>query len=196
MEKVTRAIEALSPFLASYPTWVRAVFAAWVAATAILMLSLLLARRTNVAPSRTFTPDDSAATAGPPPAYIWLHIKGVTVYDVDEDVAVRVTGTINGNIFVYPSGTEAEWIRVGPNMSPQKFKVPYSKNGYSVRYSMLARAKDRTLKFISQWTEPVTTLPFVKPYHLHAFDPESKTRDSKVGATIEYALTVAEPTEK
>lgn len=44
IEKLLRAIGALSPFLAAYPTWVRVVFALWVLLSAVLLLSFLLAR--------------------------------------------------------------------------------------------------------------------------------------------------------
>jgi len=177
MGNFVETIKSLAPFLASYPAWVRVLFSVWAAATLALLLVLILAR----------TPGQDVAE-GATQDSVFLIIRNVTAYALEEPVLVRVTAKVNGLAFVYPSGTEAQWIEVGPSMSPQKFALPRSRSGYEVSFTMVAKLRTREVKFISQWKEHVTLLPFTSEYEVHGFDPQSNSRSATVDAVIMYQL--------
>ncbi len=50
LDDILKGIAGLSPFLAAYPPWVRALFVLWGAATAALLLSLILTQRKETPP--------------------------------------------------------------------------------------------------------------------------------------------------
>lgn len=118
---------------------------------------------------------------------MWLIVEGVETYQYEE-IAVRLTAKVNGLEFIYPSETGAEWMKVGPEMSSQRFELPPARHGYDVSFTMTAQADSRTLEFISQWKEHVTKVPFKGKYNLHAFDPQSRTRGREVQAVVTYSL--------
>ena len=186
MEKVIKTIETLAPFLAAYPLWVKALFSVLCMLGLILFLSLVLAK--PPAPKSVVATETAAKK--PVPGESWLVIKGVRAYELQhaEGLAVRVIADVNGIEFVYPSGTQAKWLEIGPNMSPQKFRLPSSTTGYEVSFKMVTKYQGQETYMISQWKESIKELPFEGEYNLHDYHPASDTRSGTVSATVIYAL--------
>ena len=178
MERVIKLINAVAPFLAVYPVWVRGVFCLWIFVSAILLTSLVLAKRTS-------TPENTANMESPESSP-YLVIGPIEKYGDLPGERYRVIATVNGTEFTYPSGTSAKWLEIGPQMSRQRFKVPRSSNGYDISFRMIA-AGDPEIEFVSQWTEHVDSIPFRGSYSLHELG-QGETRGPGVGAAIEYVI--------
>lgn len=184
IEKITKAISALIPFLAAYPSWVRVLFSVWVLLSAVLLLALVLAR----------LPGAPAASAdAPPPADrqpsdepLWLSIDGVGLFGELEGGKVKVTAKVNGLEYHYPSLEGIEWLEVGPTMSAQQFRLPRAREGYDIRFTMVVKKDDETVRMVSQSTDHFSTTPFRGRYRLHRVGEEN-TRMPSVGAEIEYS---------
>src|SRR5262245_21561339 len=99
----------LLPFLASYPTWVKALLSGWILLTAVCVVALIVGYQPVPAPA-------AAQEA-------WLRIQRVEIEDAHWD-RVRVTAKINNREFEYPSVGNVQWMIIGPDMSQGLFKIP------------------------------------------------------------------------
>jgi len=187
MEKIIRTISALAPFLAAYPTWVKALFAAWIIIGAVLFVALVFGKQQSSSVTQARTNNSGSVET-------LLIVRGVRAYNLqfNEGVKVKVVANVNGNKFVYPSGTQAEWLEIGQNMSPQKFVLPPMKNGYDVKFTMTTLYEGKETEMISQWVESIKNLPFAGQYELHAFHPASRTRSGEVSASVMYEIRDSE----
>lgn len=130
-------IEKLIPFLSQYPKGIKLLFSAWVLLSAVLVLSLI------------FVPRNPSHGSNGQPKDTWLVIKRVRLYLGDEDDwRVQVIATVNGNKYTYPSSTTAKWVKLGPNMSPQRFSLPPSRNGYQVRFELEGMYRNKPIKML------------------------------------------------
>lgn len=193
MEKLIGAIGAAAPFLAPYPSFVKALVALWLVLTAALAAALLLA-----APPKREGPAtvaDAPERAGSKGA--WLVIEGLEFFAAAPGAQVRVTAHVNGVPFVYPSVGGVEWLEVGPGMSAQKFHLPPTREAYLIRFEAKARAPARSGE---GWTEGALTsvdehrvrapqdLPHEGVYVLHTLDPIHRARSASAEATISYRV--------
>lgn len=195
VEKLTKLVDTLAPFLAAYPSWVRVTFSLWVLLSAALLLGLLLARKPSPQPEgpkptpvelkQRMDPSGSGET--------WLVITGVKIYGVASsgDPRVCVTATVNGVRFTYPSGTEAQWVRLGPDMSPQRFLLPPTKEGYNIKFSMEGIYHEQPFKMISQSEKfvRVENIPFEGSYSLHSFELDTGSRSGSTDGSVLYVVT-------
>jgi hypothetical protein len=201
IEKLTRLVDTLVPFLAAYPSWVRVTFSLWVLLSAVLLLGLLLARQPdarrdvpestgnarNSMESKPMQEDASTSRDA------WLIITGVRIFGLDSsgEPRVRVTATVNGVRYTYPSGTEAKWVRLGPDMSNQRFLLPPTKEGYNIRFSMEGVYQEQPFKMISQSEKfvKVKSIPFEGSYSLHSFDLNTGSRSGSADGSVLYVVT-------
>jgi hypothetical protein len=184
IEKLTKGISALVPFLAAYPAWVKAMFSAWVLLSAALLLALLLARGPNAQASNAQDSSNDAEASGEP---LWLSIDGVDLFGKIDSGKVKVTAKVNGIEYQYPSLEGIEWMEVGPTMSSQQFRVPRANGGYNIRFTMVVRHEGNDIKMVSQRTEHFNTAPFNGRYRLYRIGEEN-TRGATVEAEIEYSV--------
>lgn len=134
-------------------------------------------------------PDKLAELRKPDTAQAWLVIKGINADSLTEkELKVRVTAKVNGVEYVYPSLEGVKWMQVGPEMSPQRFKLSPTAGAYEVSFVMEGIYKNAPFKMLSQWVEQVSKLPFSGKYNLHTFDIRSATRSATVSASIEYEI--------
>jgi len=184
------SIEEVVRFAGSYPAWARVTVCLCLA---IAALTLFLAPRTT--------------SAGPEPKKDadghWLVVEGVEVYgaELGWKKVVKVTAEVNGVSYVYPTLPGVEWLEPGPDMSPQRFKLPEVRNGYDVRFSMVARdAGDLTERpqknknpeglaydFASVDSVHVSSFPFSGQYTLHAV--KWQARSAAPGASVKFRIT-------
>lgn len=184
------SIEEVVRFAGSYPAWARVTVCLCLA---IAALTLFLAPRTT--------------SAGPEPKKDadghWLVVEGVEVYGagLGWKKVVKVTAEVNGVSYVYPTLPGVEWLEPGPDMSPQRFKLPEVRNGYDVRFSMVARdAGDLTERpqknknpeglaydFASVDSVHVSSFPFSGQYTLHAV--KWQARSAAPGASVKFRIT-------
>jgi hypothetical protein len=122
------SLEEVVRFAGSYPAWARVTVCLCLA---IAALTLFLAPRTTNAT----IPDTKKNADGH-----WLVVEGVEIYGagLGWKKVVKVTADVNGVNYVYPTLPGVEWLEPGPDMSPQRFKLPEVRNGYDVRFSMMA----------------------------------------------------------
>lgn len=213
LDKLIEGISSLAPFLASYPPWVRILFSFWFLLTAVMLLAFVLARSpvasvpedpagragngtpADGAPAEA-APVEAAPADGAPSApaeetpttgSIWFSLEGVELYGPLEGGKVRVTATVNGLEYTYPSLEGIEWAAVGPEMSTQQFRVPGARSGYRIRFSMLVRKDGEDVRMVSQETDTASGLPFSSEYELYEVGEEA-TRAPHVGAVIRYRL--------
>ena len=183
VEKLTKGISSLVPFLAAYPAWVKVMFSAWVLLSAALLLAFLLARSPSAQASDPQDASKAIEASGEP---LWLSIDGVDLFGRMDRGKVKVTAKVNGIEYQYPSLEGVEWMEVGPTMSSQQFRIPRAKDGYNVRFSMLVRLEGNDIKMVSQRTEHFNTAPFKGRYRLHRLGKEN-TRAATVEAEIAYS---------
>jgi hypothetical protein len=185
MEKIIKTISDLAPFLASYPSWLKVLFSIWIFLGAVLFVGFVLAKQQSPSTDKqqsnninnTITEENK------------LIIRGVKAYEFqNESVKVKVIATVNGIKYVYPSGTKAEWLEIGKNMSAQSFILPPTKNSYDISFTMVTLHEGKEIEMISQWVESIKNLPFNGEYELHAYHPASKTRSGNVSASILYEI--------
>lgn len=183
IEKLTKGISALIPFLAAYPPWVKVLFSAWVLLSAALLLALLLARGTM---ANTATDNDSSAAAPESVSKpLWFSIDGVDLFGGLEGGKVKVVANINGLEYRYPSLEGVEWMEVSPTMSSQQFRLPRAEDGYSVRFTMTLKKNGEVVRLVSQRTDHFDTPPFNGRYSVYRVGEEN-TRSASVEAQIEY----------
>jgi hypothetical protein len=167
------------PFLEPYPSWVKAIIAAWIMLSAVTAVALLVA----YSPSPTSAESKKDAQKGTA-AGVWLKIKRIELYR--DRVPVRVTANINGNTFVYPGVGGIKWVETGPDMSPGIFKLPAS-DQYQITFSM---ESDGGPSFVSQRTVIVekNQIPHSATYAVHTITP-SGARAAPISADITYELS-------
>ena len=183
IEKVTKGISALIPFLAAYPPWVKVLFSAWVLLSAALLLALLLARGTAVNRTSENNSHPAASESGSRP--LWFSIDGVDLFGGLEGGKVKVVAKINGLEYRYPSLEGVEWMEVGPTMSSQQFRLPRAEEGYSVRFTMTLKKNGETVRLVSQRTDHFAKAPFHGRYSVYRVGEEN-SRAASVDAQIEY----------
>jgi len=121
--------------------------------------------------------------------YVWLIVKGVElVLPLGESPRVKVTARVNGSEYVYPSLEGVEWMRVGPEMSAQRFRIPEAKSGYDVRFTMIVDDGNERVRMVSMNTNYIDQLPSSSGYSLYRVDDEA-TRGASVVAVVKYELT-------
>ncbi len=193
------AFTAVAPFLAQYPSWVKALFAIWLATTAVLVAALALAPR--AAPAVP----DLAAQTGPsvaPKAELasadvtsrpWLVISAVELFGPFEGARIRVDADVNGTQYSYPSLVGAKWAEVGPAMSPQQFALPASTTECRVRFKAVVRQGAKETQLISQRTVVVHVpedLPHKDTYSLYRLGDEG-SRAANVSAEVTFSVTAS-----
>jgi hypothetical protein len=119
VDQLTKGISSLAPFLEPYSSWVKVLFSLWVLLTAILLLSLILAR-----PSRDKGSEQLPAVGDTRHDAVWLTIKRAELYGPLAGAEIRVTAKVNGTEFTYPTLEGVEWLGVGPQMASQQFRIP------------------------------------------------------------------------
>jgi hypothetical protein len=191
-DKVLGFISGLIPFFAPYPAWVRGVFAAWVAVSAALVVSLVLAPRVQRAPTVP-TPGPALDIGQPtqPVAQVWLVISGLELFGAAEGSRVRVEADVNGTVFTYPSIAGAKWAEVGPAMSPQQFVLPRTAGEYRISFKFLGRKGTKEQEYISQSTVVLRVpmdLPHKGEYSLYRLGEEG-TRVASVSAELRFSVT-------
>jgi hypothetical protein len=174
IENLIKWVGALAPFLAPYPSWVKIAFVTFVLSGAALFVGLVVA-----APKAT--PGSGAETA-------WLTLKGVTAFGRGSGVGVRVTATVNGIEYIYPSLPGVDWLEIGPEMAPQSFQIPI-RDIYTIRFS--ARLRDGR-DFVSVEEQRVKgNTDGIKTYDVHALDRGQ--RAAPVTAQIRYTISRDSP---
>ena len=196
--------------LASYPTWARTLAAV---GFAVGFFTLLLAPRSTPSakpsdeanaqvpaggaphaptPSEVLPPpaskesEDQAKSVIPPVRDVWLVIERVDLFPPDSSAEVQVTAFVNDTPFRYPSVAGIEWLRVGPSMSSQRFKLPRSTDGYNIRFEMTLRTGSAEKRFASQATEVITSFPSEGSYNLHQVN--RLTRAANVAAAVVFSV--------
>lgn len=144
---------------------------------------------------------DAAGGAAPAgaaaPRTAWLVVEGLDFGAAREGAQVRITATVNGAEYVYPSVGGVEWLAVGPAMSPQKFRLPGGQE-YVIRFSAAVRVAGRgdeppTLGALTSVNEDIVAvprdLPYAGRYILHTFDPVHMARSADASARLIYRVT-------
>ena len=168
------SIEGLLKFLSAYPAWAKLLVLGNMACIAGVLLF-----------ARAPVPD---AEAQQPGAYA-LRIKAVDLFPPSDQAQVQVSAFVNGTEFRYPSLADVEWLRVGPAMAGQVFKLPRAER-YELRFEMRKKSGGNIVHLVSQETVSLAK-PTAGSYALYGFDPESKTRDATVRAQVSYAFEPA-----
>ncbi len=168
-------LEGFIKFISSYPTWAK-----------LLLLGNLIC----IVATLIFAP----RAASQPPAdestgMYQLKIEGVELYPHSDEAVVQVHAIVNGTKYIYPSVGGVEWMKVGPTMAGQTFRLPTAER-YEIRFEMIHRQGDRGIK---KKLLSVETISFVEGktegrYPLHDFDQLSKTRDSGINAEVIYSI--------
>jgi hypothetical protein len=74
----------------------------------------------------------------------WLVIEGI---EAVQHEAVRITVSVNGENYIsYPSGHV--WAEIKPNMSKEKYPLPYEDDTYSLRFGAFLSTRGQTQKDI------------------------------------------------
>lgn len=174
---IMASLESMVNFASSYPIWARLIVCVCVL---VALLTLVLAPRgSSVNAAKSDTTGER-----------WLVIEGVELFDGADDTLVKLTANVNGLSFLYPTLPGIEWMEVGPDMSPQQFKLPVSNSGYQVRFSMKARSgrdtKKREQDFVSVNVAHVNSFPFSGTYNLHF--AKAGVRSAPIRATIKFRI--------
>lgn len=172
MDKIIDVLSSLAPFLEQYPLWVKILFSAWIFLTAVLLLSFSFARIS-----------DEEERAGDE---VWLIIERVQLFgDLNNSNSlVKVIAEVNGTDYTYPSLEGVEWMKVGPTMSSQQFRLPKTSSGYEVRFAAQLKLDDEITDFVSQETHVVKNLPLSKTFNLYR--KEGSARAQNIEATVQY----------
>lgn len=184
LENLTKWVGDFVPFIAPYPTWVKLAFSVFVLSGATCFIGLILA-----APSPTRTaeitssipPDTAARTA-------WMTITGITGYGRLKGAGVRVTATVNGTEYIYPSLPGVDWLQIGPEMAPQTFQIPV-RDVYAVRFSANVRDGTELVSVQEQYVQGSTS--GIMTYGVHELDQGQ--RNAPVSADINYKISQNKP---
>jgi hypothetical protein len=181
VETLVKGIGTLAPFLAPYPSWVKATFAIFILSGAICLVGLVVA-----APrSPEAHTEGSAATPS-----AWLTIKGITGFGRLADKAVQVAATINGVDYIYPTSPGIEWLQIGPEMAPQTFEIPV-RDVYTVKMSAKVRGwSDDSLASVEEQRVAGTTNG-VATYSL--FPVHLQLRSAAPVAEVRYIISQGHP---
>lgn len=156
-------LESILRFLNSYPMWAKvSALGALVAFAAVLTL----APRADPLPKnkgmvlRLLAVDNRSLVVGP----------------------IQVDIIVNDQTFRYPSLAQVQWMELGPEMTPQTFKLPVS-SVYEVRFEL--RLRDRVYPkevkaFASQKTVSVGTFPFHDLYTVYEVDGATHGKEAMV----------------
>ena len=166
------------PFLAPYPFWVKWLIIGWILFTGGCVGVLII---TN--------PQATANTAHEED--FWLKINRVEIFNSTwTSAGVRVIAEVNGNTFTYPSVGGAQWVMVGPGMSPGLFKLPPSEV-FQITFSMNAKhqAVNDETKFVSQRIVVIRKdqVPKTDSYAVHELGAE-KMRGVGIAAEISFSV--------
>jgi hypothetical protein len=175
LDNLTKWVSTLAPFLAPYPAWVKAAFVIFVLSGAAWFVGLV------IAPTATSEkPPSSGETA-------WLTIKGVTAFGSYGD-DIRVTATVNGINYIYPTLPGVTWMEIGPDMAPQIFQIPV-RELYSVRFS--AQTKGGSSLASVEEQRVVGTTDGIKAYGLRGVS--GGVRSAPVAVEVRYTITKNAP---
>jgi hypothetical protein len=138
IEDLTKWVASLAPFMAPYPGWVKIAFSIFVLSGATWLIGLIVAAPSpqKVAEKTQHLPEPTPQQVSEPTA--WLTIKGVTGFGTQEGAYIRVTATVNGVEYTYPSLSNIQWLEIGPEMAPETFQIPV-RDIYRVRFSAKLR---------------------------------------------------------
>ena len=176
-------LDGILKFLASYPTWAKALLLGNIACLASVIVFARTPASQPAAPASTLTP----VAAEPASARPTIKITGVDLYPGSSDAGIQVSVFVNGTKFTYPSLAGVEWLQVGPAMSGQTFELPKS-DSYTLRFEMRKReARDGSVsRFASQETVPLSAKASGH-YNLYFVDRMMK-RSASVDAQIRYTF--------
>ena len=177
MEMLENAIK----FISSYPTW----------AKGLLLLNLACIGATLVFAPRSTTVLDGGSSTEIEKTWV-LKILGVTLFPDSPSDQVQVSAFVNGTEFLYPSIGGVEWLKVGPAMAGQTFKLPKAEQ-YEVRFEMRKRTgpDPAVARLLSQETVTLARVPRRGSYSLHGFDPVGLTRSGTVSAEVLFSFEEA-----
>jgi hypothetical protein len=179
MEALLKSISTFVPFVAPYPIWVKGALAICVLSGAVFIIGLVVAAPNDKASSSA---DDTSTSA-------WLEIYGLDAFDNLSGSKVKIIADVNGNKYTYPSLAGVEWAEIGPNMAPQKFRLPIL-DEYQIRFEAIVQGKGQLDEkryasveshFIKKNTDGIKT------YHLRVI--KSATRAASIGADVRYSVS-------
>jgi len=176
LDTLTKWVGTLAPFIAPYPSWVKFAFVLFVFSGATWFVGLVVA-----APTGSAKRPQGEETA-------WLTIKGVTAFGRGNGQGVRVTATVNGLEYIYPTLPGVEWLQIGPEMAPQSYQIPV-RDSYTVRFAAELRNGSSLVSVEEQHLS--STTDGIKIYGLRELDRGQ--RGSTAGAEVRYAITRGSP---
>lgn len=189
----------LLQFFSAYPLWAKIVL---VACVAVVLLILLAVPRTlsTVPPGPTTTseaskPAETTTTKTEPAADRFiLSIENVELFrtanledfQMDSSTEVKLRIDVNGVLFDYPSLEGVEWVRTGPSMAAQQFRLPASDRGYDIRIEGTVRENGVEARLVSLQTLHVDNTSQEGQYELYPV--EMNTRAQVPSASVRYAV--------
>jgi hypothetical protein len=186
LDSVIKWLQALIPFLAPYPVWVKYAFAAFVLSGAVFLIGLVVAARDAGRPSSVVAARDGDRPNSDSEA--WLNIRGVDGY-ANEGHGIQIVAEVDNIKYTYPSNTEGvKWLEISPTMASQAYQIPVG-DTHEVRFSGQLQ-NGPPLR--SPTVQRVEQADSVRTYNLYVVDPDNEKR-STIAVTVKYTITSTHP---